>query len=944
MDEFMRYMKNIVKTILKLKIVIILVLFILFFAILLPAFVFLITIGDGTYREGDWKSAPYAASTYTNNANISNKGITTDVTAQELWNKMIEEGCEVEKYLNSPEELEKLMNAEIVTQYPKMGTTSGELDGVIQFERNKTDGTSIMLQYIDINTFNSYISKKDTVVLNYFTLDSDGNLLIAVQDEKTEELSSNDSDVVLSDYTSNLDFSNSNGSGGYSKTEYNLDTKVIDYKRIVSKYTMPFQYLWSLIVIGDDKELALELADLVEDSEITISIYDNITTTVNESTYTYTKEEKINVSATATAYYGSKYYTQDGSWNPADEWDEGNYTVSHKITDKSNTLIVDITKANVWIVDYSKNYTYKSAQQVNINTNERDISDTQYVDIGTNPKVSSNGSDLPEYNRFKEKLSEIENKARASAENVRQADINSNINKGNIIRNNSVSSSNTVSNNNISSSNTHNIQNISSEITSCQASYYIRVKNKHEVNTVTETTQEYVAGNIINNPKVEKNVGVNFVTILSKNSHTEARTRICDEIPGWLFELLETNPDTVNMVDITKYLLNKVVGKEKFGNINIDFDSLYGTSDFFGMSSISGDIDVSDEKLFIKDVEILKKAFTGYSNSGKLVQYAEEFIDMQNKYKVNALFAAAVSITETGAGNAGNAIKTATATNSVGVQIGQCWNNWFNVKTSSNIYGIVYNGEGESHYRIYNTVGDSIDGFGWQIADGTYYYQQNKFTVDAIGHIYCPNSSAYPTQGDDWVQHTLTYIYNFYSAAGIDISTSSGGSSNQMTGSVGSKLRALFPTGIPTTKEQCEKYIATISVPLTTKDGEKTAGNLSIHKDLASDVQKVFEIAQKNGFKIYQAGGYSYRVMNNGGSGNLSHHSYGVAIDINVNENYSHRGSTIYAGSFWNPLKSEFSIPRDGILVKAFESIGWSWGGNWSGNYQDYMHFSYTGQ
>jgi hypothetical protein len=29
--------------------------------------------------------------------------------------------------------------------------------------------------------------------------------------------------------------------------------------------------------------------------------------------------------------------------------------------------------------------------------------------------------------------------------------------------------------------------------------------------------------------------------------------------------------------------------------------------------------------------------------------------------------------------------------------------------------------------------------------------------------------------------------------------------------------------------------------------------------------------------------------------------------------------------------------------VRAFSSIGWGWGGAWSGNTKDYMHFSSTG-
>ena len=36
-------------------------------------------------------------------------------------------------------------------------------------------------------------------------------------------------------------------------------------------------------------------------------------------------------------------------------------------------------------------------------------------------------------------------------------------------------------------------------------------------------------------------------------------------------------------------------------------------------------------------------------------------------------------------------------------------------------------------------------------------------------------------------------------------------------------------------------------------------------------------------------------------------------------------------------------IHADDPIVQAFASIGWSWGGGWSGD-KDYMHFSYTGQ
>jgi hypothetical protein len=31
------------------------------------------------------------------------------------------------------------------------------------------------------------------------------------------------------------------------------------------------------------------------------------------------------------------------------------------------------------------------------------------------------------------------------------------------------------------------------------------------------------------------------------------------------------------------------------------------------------------------------------------------------------------------------------------------------------------------------------------------------------------------------------------------------------------------------------------------------------------------------------------------------------------------------------------------VVVRAFESIGWGWGGYWSGSVQDLQHFSYNG-
>lgn len=155
------------------------------------------------------------------------------------------------------------------------------------------------------------------------------------------------------------------------------------------------------------------------------------------------------------------------------------------------------------------------------------------------------------------------------------------------------------------------------------------------------------------------------------------------------------------------------------------------------------------------------------------------------------------------------------------------------------------------------------------------------------------------------------------------------------------KLADVFPDGIPTTRAGIQKYLVTIQVPITTKKGKKTTTSLTIHKDVAQDVKNVLQKAQDAGFKVYEVGGFSWRNIS--GTSKMSQHSLGLAVEINVEENYCvFADGTIDAGSFWDPNKSEYSIPRNGVLYNAFKGIGWGWGGDWSSK-KDYMHFSYTG-
>jgi D-alanyl-D-alanine carboxypeptidase len=81
------------------------------------------------------------------------------------------------------------------------------------------------------------------------------------------------------------------------------------------------------------------------------------------------------------------------------------------------------------------------------------------------------------------------------------------------------------------------------------------------------------------------------------------------------------------------------------------------------------------------------------------------------------------------------------------------------------------------------------------------------------------------------------------------------------------------------------------------------------------------------------------------GTGTWSMHAYGLAVDLNPVEN-----PYVGCGRSRDPAARPYfdrSRHRRGMVtrrvVAAFRSVGWGWGGDWSGNTKDYMHFSSNG-
>jgi D-alanyl-D-alanine carboxypeptidase len=148
-------------------------------------------------------------------------------------------------------------------------------------------------------------------------------------------------------------------------------------------------------------------------------------------------------------------------------------------------------------------------------------------------------------------------------------------------------------------------------------------------------------------------------------------------------------------------------------------------------------------------------------------------------------------------------------------------------------------------------------------------------------------------------------------------------------------------------------------------DGRAHTGSLVANRSAAGVLVGVFRRLYAAGFPIRRMvpvdryGGDDFRSIEADntsafncraatGSGNWSNHAYGLAIDVNPIENpyvsggtSSHRASAPYLDRSRHRPGTAY---EGGILVEAFRSAGWGWGGSWSGSVRDYQHFSYNGR
>lgn len=294
-----------------------------------------------------------------------------------------------------------------------------EIPGTILVQRSNTkDNTSKVLDYMEEKEFNElyekekqYKTSKDLTIINYFTVDKDGQLIVV--DWSSEKVD------VEGEYPENLEESKKTS----EVNKYILNKRKINYLSKVQKYTMPFDFLMQLLIVTEDPKFCTEVAETAIDSKIIINIQEeeNETQTTETQNYLVHNKENKYIDYFVTAGEGSSiteiesqknYFLEktttgdekngDGENKPCTNYSNKEYEVTITRTNINHTYTIEISEAETWICHYKKEYKKSKVvpnEHDDINVNEKG----KYGDPERKEDTEKD-SDAKEYKEEKEKF------------------------------------------------------------------------------------------------------------------------------------------------------------------------------------------------------------------------------------------------------------------------------------------------------------------------------------------------------------------------------------------------------------------------------------------------------------------------------------------------------------------------------------------------------------
>ena len=466
-----------------------------------------------------------------------------------------------------------------------------------------------------------------------------------------------------------------------------ISLKHIDYKSAISQYTTPMNFFIYLTMVSQNPEFVSAVTDMVKNSRIELTIMDTKTVNVEEEKYSFTRNTKTTHETKRQGVVINTYTTSRSRG------------VEQTTTTTTTTVVPTpkITYAKTWFSE--QRITYKIANQDPYHNYEKytENEDSSLADDAEPGDPQANGSTSWNTNKCREITTDVT--GTTYKEETR----------GNVIDKTGEKGSNGVT----------------------QDSY--KNERRQVKNNFTVDDKTTFLGLLDD-----------YFKIPNSNRYEAAGKTNMVGGAEWLFGLMEKDGRLQNLEQVMRYVMYKYTGKE-YGVKELDL-SIFNIRDFSDLTSVGLKVKVGEtgapEALTKQQIEeIISKRFSGeaYNN---LMSAIDAFMEIQNRYHVNAVFAIAVAQKESSCGVNWAAIDPST-------------HNWYSIRGD-------YNGNSIDGWRKYPSFKEAVNDFGKLIGTSSYYFGGGNITIGNIGKSYCP-------PGDEWSRGVSQFVKEMYESIGIPI-------------------------------------------------------------------------------------------------------------------------------------------------------------------------------
>lgn len=466
-----------------------------------------------------------------------------------------------------------------------------------------------------------------------------------------------------------------------------ISLKHIDYKSAISQYTTPMNFFIYLTMVSQNPEFVSAVTDMVKNSRIELTIMDTKTVNVEEEKYSFTRNTKTTHETKRQGVVINTYTTSRSRG------------VEQTTTTTTTTVVPTpkITYAKTWFSE--QRITYKIANQDPYHNYEKytENEDSSLADDAEPGDPQANGSTSWNTNKCREITTDVT--GTTYKEETR----------GNVIDKTGEKGSNGVT----------------------QDSY--KNERRQVKNNFTVDDKTTFLGLLDD-----------YFKIPNSNRYEAAGKTNMVGGAEWLFGLMEKDGRLQNLEQVMRYVMYKYTGKE-YGVKELDL-SIFNIRDFSDLTSVGLKVKVGEtgapEALTKQQIEeIISKRFSGeaYNN---LMSAIDAFMEIQNRYHVNAVFAIAVAQKESSCGVNWAAIDPST-------------HYWYSIRGD-------YNGNSIDGWRKYPSFKEAVNDFGKLIGTSSYYFGGGNITIGNIGKSYCP-------PGDEWSRGVSQFVKEMYESIGITI-------------------------------------------------------------------------------------------------------------------------------------------------------------------------------